>query len=196
MREAYRARATLGFGGRGKSLRVVLLGGEVRGLDLRYVVISDVGEVHDDGIDDGVGALGGEVELSADDELEVLEADDVLVSAARHGADVAELVDRGGRVAPSAHAVERQEARVVPVLDELLLDERPELALRDDVVRDVQARELPHERAVQLELLQEPVVQLASDLELERADGVGDPLQTVADAVREVVQRVDAPLIL
>ena len=51
------------------------------------------------------------------------------------------------------------------------------------------------ERAREGERLEEPVVERAVHLELERADGVGDALDVVAQAVGVVVERVDAPLV-
>ena len=43
--------------------------------------------------------------------------------------------------------------------------------------------------------VQEPVVGLSSRLELQRADRIVNVFQSVVDAVREVVGRVDAPTI-
>ena len=44
-----------------------------------------------------------------------------------------------------------------------------------------------------LERVDEPVVEGAVVLELQGADGVGDPLQGVGEGMGEVVHRVDAP---
>mmetsp|Transcript_11136 Transcript_11136/g.36658 ORF Transcript_11136/g.36658 Transcript_11136/m.36658 type:complete len:530 (-) Transcript_11136:70-1659(-) len=76
----------------------------------------------------------------------------------------------------------------MPVRHELV-----ELALAEDVPRDVEPRVLPHHRLVQVERLEEPVVRRAARLELERAERVRDILERVHDAVRVVVARVDAP---
>src|SRR5262249_4493590 len=46
----------------------------------------------------------------------------------------------------------------------------------------------------QSELLQKPVVKRAMHLEFERADGVRNAFNVVAEAMRKVVHRVDAPL--
>jgi hypothetical protein len=63
-------------------------------------------------------------------------------------------------------------------------------------VREVAARELDLARAWlgQLERRQDPVVERPVVGELERAERVGDALDRVRQAVREVVHRVDRPL--
>ena len=51
------------------------------------------------------------------------------------------------------------------------------------------------QRAWQVEVLEDPVVERAVDFEFQRANAVGDALDVVAQAMREVVHRVDAPLV-
>ena len=48
---------------------------------------------------------------------------------------------------------------------------------------------------VDVEFLENPVVQFASDFELEGAEGVGDAFETVADGVGVIIERVDTPLV-
>ena len=74
------------------------------------------------------------------------------------------------------------------------VDEAKEDPLRQDRVGEVEPRELvlPRSRRHR-QVLDEPVVERPVDLELERADRVGDALDGVRLAVREVVRRVDAP---
>ena len=61
--------------------------------------------------------------------------------------------------------------------------------------RQVQARELDLLGMVYAKLAQEPVVQGAVVFELEAAERVRDALESVGEAVREVVHRVDAPIV-
>ncbi len=75
-----------------------------------------------------------------------------------------------------------------------LADQAQELALGHDGVGQVEARELVLVGDVgHGQVLDEPVVERAVDVELERAERVGDALDGVALAVGEVVERVDAP---
>ena len=109
-----------------------------------------------------------------------------------HADGVAELADGGGRVPSALEPDERGHARVVPAADVLVVDEREQLALRHDGVRDVQPGELPHDRLVHVERVEQPHVRLAAREELERAERVRDVLERVVDAVGEVVARVHA----
>jgi hypothetical protein len=86
---------------------------------------------------------------------------------------------------------------IVPAGDDLLGDEGQQLALGDEGVGEVELRELVLVRqgARQAEGFEDPVVERAVVDELERADGVGDALEVVAQAVGVVVERVDAPLV-
>ena len=80
-------------------------------------------------------------------------------------------------------------------------DELDQPALRQHDVGEVEPRELVllRQRARELaavgELLDHPVVQRPVVLELERADRMRDALERVRDAVRVVVERIDAPLV-
>mmetsp|Transcript_5508 Transcript_5508/g.13223 ORF Transcript_5508/g.13223 Transcript_5508/m.13223 type:complete len:548 (-) Transcript_5508:1450-3093(-) len=107
--------------------------------------------------------------------------------------------DALGREAAAAQADQRRHARVVPAADVLLLDELAQLALAGDDVVQVEPAEfdLLRQRAGQQaevgQVVQQPVVEGALVLELQRADAVGDALQRVLDRMREGVHRVDAP---
>ena len=78
----------------------------------------------------------------------------------------------------------------------LLVDELHELALAHHGVAEAQAGELVlvGQGAGQVELLENPIVERAVHLELQRADRVRDAFDVIAQAMREVVHRVDAPL--
>ena len=128
---------------------------------------------------------------------------------------LAEIADGVGGVAAAAQPREGGEARVVPAGDVLSLHELQQLALagqhrghlepgelvlvgppsqaqpgllRVGVHRRVGGEQLRHP-----DRLDDPVVELAVVLELERADGVGDALDQVGEAVGEVVEGIDAP---
>ena len=62
-------------------------------------------------------------------------------------------------------------------------------------VGDVETGVLPDVGTVDVEFLENPVVQFASDFELEGAEGVGDAFETVADGVGVVIEGVDAPFV-
>ena len=76
-------------------------------------------------------------------------------------------------------------------------DKLHELALAHHCVAKAQAGELilVRQGAGKVQFLENPVVQRAMHLELQRADRVGDAFNVIAQAVREVVHGVDAPLI-
>ena len=83
-------------------------------------------------------------------------------------------------VKPRRRTDQRRHARVVPAVDVLFLDELDQLALGEHHVRQVQARELDllRQRALQQaafgQALEQPVVERALVLELQRADRVRD----------------------
>ena len=86
---------------------------------------------------------------------------------------------------------------IVPAGDEVLVDELHELALAHHRVAEAQPGELVLVRqgTRQVELLQNPIVEGPMHLELQRADRVRDAFDVIAQAMREVVHRVDAPLV-
>ena len=108
---------------------------------------------------------------------------------------VAELADRLRRVAAPAESCNRGHARVVPAVHIASLYKAQQAALAEYGMAQVEARELYLARLVHAQLLQEPVVQRAVVLVLHSADGVRDALDGVRLTVREVVHRVDAPVI-
>ncbi len=99
--------------------------------------------------------------------------------------------------AASAHAGDGRQARIVPAVDESFVDELLELALAHHGVGEIEAREfvLVRQRPRQIERLQDPVVERAVDFELQRANRVGDAFEVIAQAMREIVERINAPLV-
>ncbi len=107
-----------------------------------------------------------------------------------------EVADGLRGVAAAAQPGQRRQARVVPAAHEGLVDQLQQLALAHHRVVQVQAGELDLLRvAGDGQVVQHPVVERPMVLELQRADGVGDPLQGVGDGVGVVVHRVDAPAV-
>ena len=127
----------------------------------------------------------------------MLEEGDVGEGVVLRDADrLAELADRGGRVAASAHAGDRGHAGVVPAGHALLLHEFEQAAFGHDRVGQVEAGEFDLLRFGRgIERAEEPVVEGAVHLELQRADRVGDAFVRVLERVGVVVHRVDAPLV-
>ena len=105
-----------------------------------------VGDVQAERVQHGHPSLGGAVELGAHERLEQLD----LVAAVGAGDpdEPAELADRRGRVAAPAHAAQRRHARVVPAVDDAVLDELGELALGRDRVGQLEPGELGLARLV------------------------------------------------
>lgn len=77
---------------------------------------------------------------------------------------------------------------VIPSTYTPLNNELLNFALEYHNARKVETSELPHERAVQIERLEESIVRIATYLKLEGALQVRDPLDRVVKAVR-VIER-------
>ena len=71
-----------------------------------------------------------------------------------------------------------------------------QFALAHDGVAEAEAGELVlvGQGTRQAEVLQNPVVKRAMDLELQGADAVGDALDVIAQAMGEVVHWINAPI--
>ena len=140
------------------------------------------------------GALGVVVQVLAQAVLE-----EAVVHRARHLRDadaVGEIADGRRGVAAAAQSAERRHARIVPAGDDALFDEAAQLALGHDRVVDAEAAELDLARlGGDGHVVHDPVVQRTVILILQRAETVRDALERVLNRVREVVHRVDAPLV-
>lgn len=123
------------------------------------------------------------------------EVDVILIAAAGDSNGVAEIVNGFGGIASPAHSVDGEYAGIVPAAHPVGEDQLVELALGKHGVCDVEPRVLPHVRPVDVESFQYPVVQFSSDFELERAEGMSDAFETVADGMCVVVEGIDAPLL-
>ena len=158
-----------------------------------------LGVVRDDDlqrVQHGHDAVGILVEVGAHFMLEHGDVDDAV--CLRDTDLLAEIADGSRRVAAAAQARDGRHARIVPAAHVALFDELAQLSFTRDRVREVEAGELDLARArvrVKIERVEQPVVERAVLLELERADRMRDALNGVRQRMREVVHRVDAPLI-
>ena len=155
-----------------------------------------VGEILQDDLQraqDAHRALARRVEVLANGVLEERHVDHA-VSLGDADA-LAEGADRRGSHAASSEAGERRHSRIVPSRHVLADDELLELSFALHRVSDVELRELDllWPRLRQRDLIEEPIVERPMVLELERADRVRHAFHCVAEAVREIVHRVDRP---
>ena len=123
-------------------LRMLRMDRRMAGLAMRRVAegLGPVGERQADRVEHRHRPRRLRVEVVAQRDLEAR----VVGPAARlAGAGaLAQQADRLRRVAAPAQPGDRRHARVVPAVDDLLVDELPELSLARDHVADVEAREL------------------------------------------------------
>ena len=154
-----------------------------------------LGVVLDDDLDrveDGEPPRRSSVQDVANGVLELADLDDAV--GLRDADHRRELADPLSRESAPAQAGEGRHPRVVPAAHEPFGDEPKENALREHRVGQIEPGELDLARARRdRQVLDQPVVQRSVDLELERAERVGDALDRVGLAVGEVVRRVDAP---
>ena len=164
-----------------------------------------LGQVVDDqldGVEDGHAAGSDAVEVVADAPLEEGEVGEGFVLG--DAGALAEIADGGGGVAAAAHTGDGGHAGVVPAIDVAFLDELTQEALAHHGVGEVEAGELALLRADGLavtddqtallgQTVDDPIIEGAVNLELQRAHGVGDALERVLDGVGEVVHRVAMP---
>ena len=156
-----------------------------------------VGEHELERIEHRHAAFGGLVEVVAHALFEHAHVDPRV--GLRHADALGEAAEARGGEAAAAGADERGQARVVPAVDMAFVHELDQLALGQHHVGQVEAGELDllrqraREAALGGECVEQPVVERALVLELERAHRVGDVLDRVLDRVGEGVHRIDAP---
>ena len=113
-----------------------------------------------------------------------------------HADALAELADGFGGVAATTQTGDGRHTRVVPAFHVLLSHQLVQLTLGHHGVFEIQAREFVLTRMHRdADVVQHPIVQAAVVLELQGTQRVGNAFQRIADAVGEVVHRVDAPLV-
>ena len=112
-----------------------------------------------------------------------------------HADALAELTDRRCGVATTAQARDGWHTRIVPALNVLVGDQQVELTLRHHGIFQIQARKFVLARVNRNgDVVQHPVIQATVVLEFQRTQRVSNAFQRIADAVGEVIHRVDAPL--
>ncbi len=167
--------------------------GIVHGVELDDFAGCEVGEDELERAQDGKATERAFVQVFADGMLEHGNIGEAVVF--RDADVVGERAQRLGRDAAATDAADRGHARVVPAGDEFFGDELHELALAHHRVAKAEAGELElvREGTRKVERFENPVVERAMHLELKRADAVRDALEVVAQTVREIVHRIDAP---
>ena len=90
-----------------------------------------------------------------------------------------------------------QHTRIVPTVDELLVYELDQFALAHHGVRQIEPREfvLMRTRLRNFERVEDPIVKRPVYFELERAHRMRDPFDVIAERMRPVVHRVNAPVV-
>ncbi|MNS11093.1 hypothetical protein D3C72_426250 [compost metagenome] len=107
-----------------------------------------------------------------------------------------ELANRGRRVAATTQTGDGRHTRVIPAFNVLVGHQQVQLTLGHHGVFQIQTRELVLTRMHRNGyVIQHPVVQATVVLEFQRTQRVRNAFQRIADAVGEVVHRVDAPLV-
>ena len=107
-----------------------------------------------------------------------------------------EFLDGGRCVAAAAKTGNGNQSRIVPAVHNSLFHESLDIALAGHDVLEVELGELDLARRLrELRLPDDPVIERAVILELQRADGVGNSLNRILDRVREIIHRIDAPLV-
>ena len=133
------------------------------------------------------------VQLLADGMLEHGDVDDAVGAWRRRCGATNSRIAAGGtprRRKPG----QRRHARIVPAADMAAAHQLGQHALRQHRVAEIEPRELVLARPRRhRQVVEEPVVERPVVLEFERADRMGDALDGVRLAVREIVGRIDAP---
>ena len=157
--------------------------------------LGDVGQHHLDGPQHGQTAQSHEVQVIADTALEHRHLGEAVVLG--HADGGGEGAQRLGPNAPTTQAAQGGHARIIPTADQAFFDKLQQLALAHHRVAETQAGELnlAGQRAREVERLKHPIVERPMNLELERANRVGDALQIIADRMGVIVHRVQAPTV-
>jgi len=132
---------------------------------------------------------------TGDGGLEVL-ADTLVESVHLHVGDglgdsdfVDEVQDSTGGDTTATQGDEGVQARIVPVTDMTLLNELDDLTLGENGSGDVETAVFALHGTVDIELVVKPFIRNTGELELSCAERVSDTLNTIAQAVGEIVSR-------
>ena len=107
-----------------------------------------------------------------------------------------ESLDRLGRKSPAAKRSDRDKARVIPAVDDPVLDKLFDIALACDDIGQIHLCELDLlRRMLPLGVFNDPLIERTVILELKRADGVGNAFDRVLDRMSEVIHRINAPAV-
>ena len=153
----------------------------------------DVGEHEFDRLQHGEATMGEGVEFVTNSVFEDRDLGEGIEFSDAEAGD--KIADGAGWDATTAKTGERGHARVVPTGDNFFLNELEEFALGDERVAEVELGEfvLVWQRAWKIQGAEKPIVERSVIDELQRADAVRDAFEVIAEAVRVIVKRVDAP---
>ncbi|MPM51394.1 hypothetical protein SDC9_98142 [bioreactor metagenome] len=113
-----------------------------------------------------------------------------------HADQFAEIAHRRRRNAAPAQARNRGHPGIVPARNMMIAHQFEQFALAHHRVVQIEPRKLGLDRGVRpVERLQQPVVERPVNFEFQSAERVGDTLDRVFDRMREIVHRIDAPLV-
>ena len=178
-----------------RKLLAVLVLGEKGLLALNPLVLADVLEDELHRLDDGKRPLGDIVQVLAHAVLQELEADHHFIAPSGDTHRIAEIVDRFPSVPPPPHSINRQQPRIIPSIHVPFHHQHHQFPLRQHSPTNIQSRKLILVRPVDPNVLKHPVIQVPSDFELQSAQRIINVLQRIADAMREVIARVNAPFV-
>ena len=115
---------------------------------------------------------------------------------ARHTRCIGKGANGIGTHATATHTGDRGHARIIPPVHMSIVHQAQQLPLAEHRVVDLQSRKLDLRGWIHIPgLLHQPVVNIATVLELERAQRARDAFDSVAQPMSKVVQRVDAPVV-
>ena len=99
-------------------------------------------------------------------------------------------------ISASSHAGDRRQTWVVPSRHDTAFDQYLEFPLAGNCVSEVESREFNLPRPVfGFQLIEKPIVQRSMILEFQRAERVRHVLDRIGHRMREVVHRINAPLV-
>ena len=110
---------------------------------------------------------------------------------------VGERSQCAGSNTPPPQSGDRGHPRIVPAIDQLLVNQLDQLSLAHHRISKIQSGEfvLMRNGRRQFQCLQNPVVKRAMHFELERAHRMGDAFDVIAQAMGQVVHRINAPFV-
>ena len=146
---------------------------------------------HLEGLENRQGPRGVFVEVVADAEFEQGHIDGGIPFG--NADPLAEVTNGRRRVASATQPGDGQHSRIIPAPDMAFLHQSDEFALAHHRIVQIEAGKLDLLGVEDLQLIEDPVVQRPMVLEFQGAEGVGNPLDGVREAVGVIVHGIYAP---